>query len=127
MSLLEPEPQPPTSAFTLVTWVLLAGIVIVAAIPILGRLGFFDILLIIVVGGSWAISTFTGTGGTDDPDENEDEKLITLDLGDASSSLHSPAAASAEERMRQLDRLRREGLIDEDDYYWKRDEILRDL
>lgn len=108
-------------------WVLLAGIAIVVAIPILGRLGFFDILLIIVVAGSWAISAFTGTGGTADPDENEDEKLITLDLGDVSNASHPPAAASAEERMRQLDRLRRQGLIDEDDYYLKRDEILSDL
>jgi hypothetical protein len=29
---------------------------------------------------------------------------------------------SAEDGMRQLDRLHREGLIEEGDYYWKRDE-----
>jgi hypothetical protein len=29
--------------------------------------------------------------------------------------------------MRHLDRLHREGLVEDDDYYWIRDEILRDL
>ena len=32
-----------------------------------------------------------------------------------------------EERLRTLDRLKKDGLIEEHDYYWKRDEIMKEL
>jgi hypothetical protein len=88
--------------FTFVASVVIASIIIVAAVTILGRFSSVRAVLIIVTVGYWALSAFMGADDSS-PRMGMTRILSLQDLSQPSTRI----IPSAEDRMRQLDRLHR--------------------
>jgi hypothetical protein len=94
------------------------------AIPHFGLFGVFWTLLALLMTGFNAYRAF---GPQALAEENDYAGVEASTLPPPQVNVDQNDEPSPEERLRTLAKLKADGLIDEDEYYWKRDEIMREL
>lgn len=115
------KPSRPASLFGLIAGVIFVLIGITIAIPTFGLFGVFWTLCAVAITGFQAYSFFSPSGGATWEVDIDSEGNGPMDHPSTSE-----IRDDFETRLRKLNRLKEEGLISEEEFQRKREEILRE-
>lgn len=123
MPRLRVRPGKANAVFGVVTGAIMLGIGIFVVIPTFGTFGVFWTLFAAAIAGYNAFMAFSGGGS------ERDVYLDDMDQGTRITSrpLYSPQNNETASRLRELESLRAQNLISDEEYQEKRGEIIQDL
>ena len=123
MPRIRTRPSKANAVFGVVTGSIMVGIGIFVAIPIFGTFGIFWTLFAVAITGYNAFLAFSDQGA------DREVYVDNMDQGTQITSrpLYPPKNNETASRLRELEALRSQSLISDEEYAEKRSEILQDL